>query len=117
MFSLESQQKAELISEIAESIKADSVETIDVRSKTVMMDYIVVCSGTSDLHVRSIADRIDDDMRKQKMRPRGIEGRESGWVLLDFGDVVCHVMREEQRQFYDLETLWKMMPKSENVEA
>jgi ribosome-associated protein len=117
MFSLESQEKAALIQELAESIKAESTEVIDVRAKTVITDYLVVCSGTSDLHVRSIADRIDEEMRKQKMRPKGIEGRESGWVLLDFGDVICHVMREEQRQFYDLESLWKMMPASESVEA
>jgi ribosome-associated protein len=69
------------------------------------------------VHIRSIADRIDEEMRKHKLRPRGIEGRDSGWVLLDFGDVVVHVMREEQRQFYDLESLWKMMPSSESVEA
>ena len=56
-------------------------------------------------------------MRKQKMKPKSIEGKDSGWVLLDFGDVICHVMREEQRQFYDLESLWKMMPASESVEA
>lgn len=117
MFSLESKEKAEFIHELAESIKAESTEIVEVKAKTVMMDYIVVCSGTSDVHVRSIADRIDEEMRKQKFRPRGIEGRGSGWVLLDFGDVVCHVMREEQRQFYDLESLWKMMPSSESVEA
>ncbi len=117
MFSLDSKQKAEHIQELAESIKAESTEIIEVSAKTAMMDFMVVCSGTSDVHVRSIADRIDEEMRKLKMRARAIEGRDSGWVLLDFGDVVCHVMREEQRQFYDLETLWKMMPKSESVEA
>lgn len=117
MFSLDSHQKAEQIREIADSIKAESIEIIDVRSKTVVTDYILICSGTSDLHVRSIADRIDEEMRKLKMKPRAIEGRDSGWVLLDFGDVICHVMREEQRQFYDLESLWNMMPASESVEA
>ena len=117
MFSLDSHQKVEQVREIADSIKAESIEAIDVRTKTVITDYIVVCSGTSDLHVRSIADRISDEMRKLKMKPRSIEGRDSGWVLLDFGDVICHVMREEQRQFYDLESLWKMMPASESVEA
>lgn len=117
MCSLDSREKADRIREIAESIKAESVEVIDVRTKTVMMDYMVVSSGTSDLHVRSIADRIDEEMRKDKQKPRAIEGRESGWVLLDFGDVVAHVMREEQRQYYDLESLWKRMPASESVEA
>lgn len=117
MFSLESQKKAEHVRELAESIKAESTEVIDVRSKTVVTDYLVVCSGTSDVHVRSIADKIDEEMRKTKMKPRSVEGRDSGWVLLDFGDVICHVMREEQRQFYDLESLWKMMPASESVEA
>jgi ribosome-associated protein len=117
MFSLESHEKAERVKEIAETIKAESIEVIDVRPKTVVTDFIVVCSGTSDIHVRSIADRIDDEMRKQKMKPKSIEGKDSAWVLLDFGDVICHVMREEQRQFYDLESLWKMMPASESVEA
>ena len=117
MFSLDSQKKAEQIKELAEAIKAESTEVIDVRPKTVITDFIVVCSGTSDVHVRSIADRIDDEMRKLKMRPKGIEGRDSGWVLLDFGDVICHVMREEQRQFYDLESLWKLMPASDSVDA
>ncbi|MEO7453274.1 MAG: ribosome silencing factor [Fimbriimonadales bacterium] len=117
MFSLETLEKVEAIKELAESIKAESIEVIDVSSKTVVTNYIIVCSGTSDVHVRSIADRVNDEMRKNKMRPRSVEGRDSGWVLLDFGDVVFHVMREEQRQFYDLESLWKMMPASDSVEA
>lgn len=112
---MESKQKAGIIAEIAEQMKAERIEIMDVREKTVMADYLVICSGTSDLHLRSIADRIAEKMRERKMRPRNIEGRESGWVLLDFGDVVCHVMREEQRQFYDLESLWNAMPKSDSL--
>jgi ribosome-associated protein len=114
---LTASEKAELVTEFADAMKAENIEVIDVRAKTVMLDYLVICSGTSDLHVRSIADRIEEKMRAAKMRARGVEGRDSGWVLLDFGDVVAHVMREEQRQFYDLESLWQRMPKSESVES
>lgn len=98
-------------------MKAERIDTVDVRAKTVMADYLVICSGTSDLHVRSIADRIAEKMREAKLKAKSVEGRESGWVLLDFGDVICHVMREEQRQFYDLESLWKLMPKNDSVES
>ena len=114
---MESVDKAARVSKFADEMKAERIEVLDVHSKTVMADYLVICSGTSDLHVRSIADRIAEKMREEKIRARSIEGKESGWVLLDFGDVVCHVMREEQRQFYDLESLWKAMPKSESVES
>jgi ribosome-associated protein len=117
MFSLESHEKAELVKELAEAIKAESTEVIDVRTKTVVTDYIVVCSGTSDLHVRSIADRINDEIRKLKMKPRSLAGRDSARGHLEFRDVICHVLREEQRQFYHLESLSKMLPASESVEA
>ena len=114
---MESKAKAEAISEIADEMKAERIETLDVHSKTVLADFLVICSGNSDVHVRSIADRISEKMREKKMKARSVEGKQSGWVLLDFGDVVCHVMREEQRQFYDLESLWNAMPKSESLEA
>jgi ribosome-associated protein len=112
---LTSQQKAELVVELADQVKAERIETLDVRLKTVMADYLVVCSGTSDLHIRSIADRVTEKMREAKSRVRHVEGKESGWVLLDFGDVILHVMREEQRQFYDLESLWANMPRNEGL--
>lgn len=114
---MESNQKAELVAQFADEMKAERIDTVDVRAKTVMADYLVICSGTSDLHVRSIADRIAEKMREAKLKAKSVEGRESGWVLLDFGDVICHVMREEQRQFYDLESLWKLMPKNDSVES
>lgn len=90
---------------------------LDLKGKTVMWDYFVVCSGNSDVHVRSIADKIEEKMKAVKVRPRSVEGRSTGWILLDFGDVVCHVMREDERQFYDLESLWEMMPKRDDCIA
>lgn len=66
------------------------------------------------MHVRSIADKIIEKMKEEKIRVLRTEGEGSGWVLLDYGDIVCHVMREEQRQFYDIESLWKSLPKKED---
>lgn len=113
---LSSEAKAAMIAQIAEEMKADKVETLDLRRKTIVCDYFVVCSGTSDIHVRSIAEKIEEKMKAARIKPARIEGRGSGWILLDFGDVVCHVMREEQRQFYDLENLWKEVPVRDEIQ-
>lgn len=110
-----SKEKARKIIEIAEDMKAEGVETLDVRQKTSVADYFVVCTGTSDRHVQSIAERVAEKLRHLKVRPGRIEGERTGWVLLDFGDVVLHVMRDEQRQFYDLETLWKTRQPDPNL--
>jgi len=101
------QAKVKKIVEFAEDAKAEHVEKLDVRKKTSVADFFIVCSGTSDRHVQSIAERVREKLRRLKVRPLHMEGERTGWVLLDYGDVVLHVMREEQRQFYDLETLWK----------
>lgn len=100
-------EKLDLIVEAADELKAENIETLDVRDKTSMADYFVVCSGTSDRHVDSIADKVTEKLRTLKERPLRVEGGNSGWILQDYGDVILHVMREEQRQFYDLESLWK----------
>ena len=110
-----SAEKTERILEFADDMKAEMVETLDVRDRTSIADYFIVCSGTSDRHVSSIAERIAERMKELKQRPLRVEGDRTGWVLQDYGDVVLHVMREEQRQFYDLETLWKTMPKDPNL--
>lgn len=101
-----STEKAERIREVADDMKAERIETLDVRAKTSVADYFVVCSGNSDRHVQSIADRVSEELSKARTKPLRVEGDRSGWVLQDYGDVVLHVMREEQRQFYDLEQLW-----------
>ena len=104
---MDSNEKVQLITEAADDMKAENIETLDVRGKTSVADYFVVCSGTSDRHVASIADKVAEKLTERKIKPLRIEGERSGWVLQDYGDVVLNVMRDEQRQFYDLETLWK----------
>lgn len=112
-----SQQKADEIRVAADDMKAERIETLDVRSKTSVADYFVVCSGTSDRHVQSIAEKVAEKMAVQKAKPVRTEGDRSGWVLQDYGDVVFHVMREEQRQFYDLEALWNSLRPNPDLQA
>lgn len=110
-----SEEKKDLIVETADDMKAEKIETLDVRAKTSVADYFVVCTGNSDRHVQSIAERISEKMTTIKERPARVEGERSGWVLQDYGDVVLHVMREEMRQFYDLESLWKNVRPDPNL--
>ena len=102
-----SQQTLELIRNAADDMKAERIEILDVRAKTSIADYFLVCSGTSDRHVDAIADRVAEKLVEHKIKPLRSEGERSGWILQDYGDVVFHVMKEEQRQFYDLESLWQ----------
>ncbi len=104
-----STEKLQLINDTADEMKAERIETLDVRNKTSVADYFVVCSGNSDRHVQSIAERVAEKMAIARSKPSRVEGDRSGWVLHDYGDVILHVMREEQRQFYDLEALWTSM--------
>ena len=110
-----SAEKVERIVAAADDMKAENIETLDVGSKTSVADFFVVCTGTSDRHVSSIADKVFEKMAELKSKPIRVEGDRSGWVLHDYGDVILHVMREEQRQFYDLESLWKSIQADPNL--
>lgn len=90
-----------------EDLKAKDVIEIDVRGKTSVCDYIVIASGTSTRHVKSIADEVVRKVKALDVQPLGVEGeREAEWVLVDLGDVVVHVMLPRVREFYALERLW-----------
>lgn len=91
-----------------EGLKAQDITTIDVREKTSITDYMVIASGTSSRHVKSLVDNVLEKVKEQGVRPLGSEGLDSGeWALLDLGDIVVHVMLPTARQFYDLERLWQ----------
>jgi ribosome-associated protein len=90
-----------------ENLKAKDVVEIDVRGKTSVCDYLVIASGTSTRHVKSIADEVVRMVKALDVMPLGVEGeREAEWVLADLGDVVVHVMLPRVREFYALERLW-----------
>ena len=89
-------------------LKAVDVRALDVRGITDITDTMVVASGTSDRHVKSIADRVVQRCKEAGFRPYGMEGERDGeWVLLDLQDVVLHVMLPRVREFYALERLWE----------
>jgi ribosome-associated protein len=90
-----------------EELKAKDIREIDVRGKTSIADLLVIASGTSARHVKSIADEVGKFAKKAGVMPLGVEGEVEGeWVLVDLGDVIVHVMLPRIREFYGLERLW-----------
>ena len=87
--------------------KAEDVSILDVRGLASYTDFLVLLSAASDRQVSAVADAVDDRLREAGHRPIGVEGAQAGnWVLIDAGDVVVHVFRDESRKFYDLDSLW-----------
>ncbi len=90
-----------------DDMKGLNITTLDVRGKSTITDYMVICTGTSSRHVVSIADHVEQSSRSAGNIPLGVEGQNSGdWVVVDLGDVIVHVMQEDSRQLYELEKLW-----------
>ncbi len=105
---MQNEQLVQLAVDALEDLKAKDITVIDVRGKTSVTDFMVIASGTSSRHVKSLADNVLEKAKEQGVRPLGSEGLEGGeWALLDLGDVVVHVMQVATRQFYDLERLWQ----------
>jgi ribosome-associated protein len=94
-----------------ENLKGKEIVTLDVSQLSDVMDTLIIASGTSSRHARSLAENLVEETKKAGFRALGIEGLESGdWVLVDFGDTVVHVMQQEARNYYELEKLWSMKP-------
>ena len=99
-------EKAKNIDKILDKKKAIDIIGIETKELTVMSDYFVIASGTSNTHVRALADEVDDEMKKLGVEVDHIEGRATGWILLDYNDVLVHVFQPESRQYYNIERLW-----------
>ena len=105
---MQSEQLVQLVIAALEDMKAQDITSIDVRDKTSITDFMVIASGSSSRHVKSLADTVLEKVKAQGVKPIGSEGLDSGeWGLLDLGNVVVHVMQPATRQFYDLERLWQ----------
>lgn len=108
---MESEKLHNVIKNIIDDAKGRDIHVIDVRDVSDVTDFLVIASGTSSRHVSSMADRIISTLRDEHdVKPLGSEGKQSGeWVLVDYGDVVVHIMQPETRDFYQLEKLWSDM--------
>ncbi len=103
--------KAALIAEAAHELKAERVVGLDMREVSSFAETFIIATGTSDRHLRSIADSIHAAVTRRGERPLGIEGYHEGrWILIDCGDVIVHLFQQEIRDHYDLERLWSDAP-------
>ncbi|MEM7357585.1 MAG: ribosome silencing factor [Pseudomonadota bacterium] len=101
------EQVRDQVVDALEDIKGHDIRVIDIIDISDFADYMVVVSGNSDTHVKALAREASDRLRTQGVKPINEDGADIGeWVLVDFGDVVLHVMRPEVREYYDLEKLW-----------
>ncbi len=109
---MESQEKVRHLVRAALDKKALDPVIFQTEALTDLADYVVILSGSSDRHVKSVADAIDEALRKAGEKPLGMEGANEGrWVLIDAGDVVVHVFHKPVREYYDLERLWLDAPR------
>lgn len=104
MTSLELAKKA---AELLDNKKAMRLNVIKVEDISSLADYFVIASGTSNTHVRSLSDELEEKLKEEGVAPTRIEGyRSNSWILLDYSSVVVHVFTQEARDFYDLDRLW-----------
>jgi ribosome-associated protein len=99
--------------ELADNRKAEDIVVLDVADISSIADYFVIASGTSEPHLRAISDEITEKLREQHgVRPRALDGTlQAGWLVLDYFDVIVHIMRNDVREHYDLEGLWGDAPR------
>ncbi len=101
----------DLVINSLEELKADNICVLDVQNKTSVTDFMIIASGTSTRHVRSIAENLVTTIKSQGLKSLGVEGDDvSDWVLVDLGEIVVHVMLPSARTFYDLEGFWRDGP-------
>ena len=99
-------ETAKNIVKILDNKKAMDIELIQTQELTIVSDYFIIANGTSNTHVRALADEVEEEMTKLGVEPDHIEGRATGWILLDYGCVLVHVFDPQSREYYNLERLW-----------
>lgn len=107
MAELTSEKKAEIIIKALDSKKGLDIKLIKISDITTIADYFVIATGTSSTQVKALADETEYQLSENGVEPHHLEGRSTGWILIDYCDVVVHVLNEQAREFYNLERLWK----------
>jgi len=110
---MDSKKLALLCRELADNKKAENIAVLDVKELSSITDYFVIASGGSEPHLRAISEEILDKLRDEyDLRPRAVDGNlQAAWLVLDYFDVIVHIMRNDVREHYDLESLWGDAPR------
>ena len=110
---MDSKKLAQLCLDYADNKKAEKIVVLDVKELSSVTDYFVICSGSSEPHLRAISDEIADGLRDDHdLRPRAIDGTlHTAWIVMDYFDVIVHVMKTDVREKYNLEALWGDAPR------
>ena len=103
---MNAEQKCEVVIKALDSKKGLDIQLIKVSDITSLAEYFVIATGTSSTQVRALAEEAEFQLSQAGVEPHHVEGKRTGWFLLDYGDVVVHVFDEQARSFYDLERLW-----------
>ncbi len=93
--------------------KAKELNAVKIGDLTVLSDYFLMCTATSSTHVRALCDEVEDKLEQAGIRPHHIEGRSTGWIVLDYGSVIVHIFSHTEREFYGLDKMWS---DAENVD-
>ncbi len=103
---MEDNQLLEKIVKLLEDKKAIDLNKMDVKEQTTLADYFIIVSGTSNTHIRALADNVEVELKKEQIYPNKIEGYNTEWILMDYGDIVVHIFTEKERQNFNLEELY-----------
>lgn len=95
------------IEKLLEDKKAIDLKTLDIIEQSTLADYFIIASGTSNTHIKALADHVEVELKKEDIYPNKIEGYNSEWILMDYGDVVVHIFTEKERQNYNIEELYE----------
>lgn len=108
---MDSEEKVRLMALVADSVKAEQIIVLDLRGLTIIADFFLICSGNTSIQIRGIADRIEEKLREVGIKKLRMEGfQDASWILMDYSDVVVHIMSPDQRAFYRLEERWSDAP-------
>ncbi|MDO9106655.1 MAG: ribosome silencing factor [Methylovulum sp.] len=106
---MQTEELLKIVQDVLDERKGQYITTLDVQGKTSVTDYMVLVTGTSNRHLRSLCDHVTEKLKENGFKPLGLEGDlSSDWVLLDLGDVIVHAMTAQAREFYQLEKLWSV---------
>lgn len=103
---METREILKIAAKALDSKKALDVQAIEIGDLTIITDFFLLATATSSTHVRALADEVEEMLSRAGVEPHHIEGRATGWILLDYGSVVVHVFDKKSRDFYQLERLW-----------